>query len=97
MSDRDESFNADELGFQTGIQTIIRHIASKPGPYHVHCRLGSDRTGGVVVAFLQLLMGAGKAEVKQNYLRTNEMAIGGVSKFSLARAGIIPCARRGVF
>ncbi|MGF1713314.1 tyrosine-protein phosphatase [Photobacterium chitinilyticum] len=96
MSDRDESFNADELGFQTGIQTIIRHIASSPGPYHVHCRLGSDRTG-VVVAFLQLLMGAGKAEVEQNYLRTNEMAIGEFRSFRLLEQALYRALGEGCF
>ncbi|MCG7585853.1 tyrosine-protein phosphatase [Photobacterium sp. OFAV2-7] len=82
MSDRDESFNAEELGFQSGIQAVIRYIADNPGPYHVHCRLGSDRTG-VIVGFLQLLMGADKAQIMQNYLQTNEMAIGEYRSFRL--------------
>ncbi|MEH6533118.1 MAG: tyrosine-protein phosphatase [Photobacterium frigidiphilum] len=75
MSDRDESFNPDELGFQTGIQAVIQQIADHQPPYHVHCRLGSDRTG-VVIAFLQLFMGADKAQIADSYLKTNQMAIG---------------------
>jgi protein tyrosine/serine phosphatase len=82
MSDRDESFNPDELGFQTGIRAVINHIADHKGPYHIHCRLGSDRTG-VIVAFLQLLMGADKRQVKRDYLQTNNMAIGEFRSFRL--------------
>lgn len=82
MSDRDERFNPDELGFQTGIRAVINHIADHQGPYHVHCRLGSDRTG-VIVAFLQLFMGADKQQIKLNYLQTNNMAIGEFRSFRL--------------
>lgn len=82
MSDRDESFNPDELGFQSGIRQVIQYISQHQGPYHVHCRLGSDRTG-VVIAFLQLMMGATKEQIRHNYLQTNNMAIGEFRSFRL--------------
>ncbi|MGF1758583.1 tyrosine-protein phosphatase [Photobacterium sagamiensis] len=96
MSDRDESFNPDELGFQTGIRAVINHIADHQGPYHVHCRLGSDRTG-VVVAFLQLFMGADKGQIKQNYLQTNNMAIGEFRSFRLLEHALTQALGPGGF
>lgn len=88
MSDRNVSFNPEELGFQAAIRTVIKHIATNPAPYHVHCRLGSDRTG-VIIAFLQLFMGADKAQIERNYLQTNEMAIGEFRSFRLLEHAII--------
>lgn len=88
MSDRDEPFLLNELGFQSGIREVINIVASQPGPYLVHCRLGSDRTG-VVSAFLQLLMGAGVGDVEQSYLTTNQLGIGEYRSFKLLRHALI--------
>ncbi|MCW8328631.1 tyrosine-protein phosphatase [Photobacterium sp. SDRW27] len=96
MSDRDESFNPDEQGFQTGIKTVIEHIANKPSPYHVHCRLGSDRTG-VIIAFLQLFMGADKAQIESNYLQTNKLAIGEYRSFRLLEHALTQALGKGCF
>lgn len=82
MSDKDISFNKGEYGFERGIAEIIKTIAFNTGPYHIHCRLGSDRTG-VVVAFLQLLMGASMKEVEANYTLTNDLGIGEYRSFRL--------------
>lgn len=53
---------------------IIRFIDSHPGPYYVHCRLGTDRTG-VVSANLAALCGASWEEIAADYQKTNEMGI----------------------
>ncbi|TDR76296.1 tyrosine-protein phosphatase [Photobacterium lutimaris] len=82
MSDRNEALNDDELGFEDGIRRLIAVVARHSGPYLVHCRLGSDRTG-VTCAFLQLLMGASKQEIADNYLKTNQLGIGEYRSFRL--------------
>lgn len=82
MSSENKSFNPDELGFQDGLKKIIKIIAENQGPYLVHCRLGSDRTG-VVSAFLQLFMGSSKDIIKENYERTNNLGIGEYRSFKL--------------
>ncbi len=53
---------------------VIRFIGSHPGPYYVHCRLGTDRTG-VVSANLAALCGASWEEIAADYQKTNEMGI----------------------
>ncbi|MCQ1060667.1 tyrosine-protein phosphatase [Photobacterium sp. ZSDE20] len=82
MSDRNEALNHDELGFEDGIRRLIAVVAEHEGPYLVHCRLGSDRTG-VTCAFFQLLMGASKQEIADNYLKTNQLGIGEYRSFRL--------------
>lgn len=82
MSSENKSFNQGELGFQDGLKKIIRVIAENEGPYLVHCRLGSDRTG-VVSAFLQLFMGSSKNDIKENYEKTNKLGIGEYRSFNL--------------
>ncbi|WP_156136288.1 tyrosine-protein phosphatase [Photobacterium gaetbulicola] len=82
MSDCNQALNNDELGFQDGIRGLIRAIACSQGPYLVHCRLGSDRTG-VMCAFLQLMAGASKQQIADNYLMTNQLGIGEYRSFRL--------------
>ncbi|MGR5063938.1 tyrosine-protein phosphatase [Photobacterium sp. DNB22_13_2] len=82
MSDRNEALNDDELGFEDGIRRLIAIVARHSGPYLVHCRLGSDRTG-VTCAFLQLFMGASEQEIADNYLKTNLLGIGEYRSFRL--------------
>lgn len=53
---------------------VIRFIGSHPGPYYVHCRLGTDRTG-VVSANLAALCGASWNEIASDYQRSNDMGI----------------------
>jgi hypothetical protein len=53
---------------------ILRFIAAHSGPYLVHCRLGSDRTG-VVSALLALLCGAVWPDVAADYEKTSSMGI----------------------
>lgn len=82
MSDRNEALNDDELGFEDGIRCLIETLARSQGPYLIHCRLGSDRTG-VMCAFLQLMAGASKKEIADNYLMTNQLGIGEYRSFRL--------------
>lgn len=53
---------------------VIRFVGSHPGPYYVHCRLGTDRTG-VVSANLAALCGASWNEIASDYQKTNDMGI----------------------
>ncbi len=64
--------NSREFGNM--IADVIRFIGSHPGPYYVHCRLGTDRTG-VVSANLAALCGASWEEIAADYQKTNEMGI----------------------
>ena len=49
-------------------------INSHPGPYYVHCRLGTDRTGAVS-AVLAALSGASWEEIKKDYQKSNDAGI----------------------
>lgn len=51
------------------IAHIARVVASSPGPVLVHCTAGKDRTG-VVVAVLLRAVGVRRADVVEDYLRT---------------------------
>lgn len=82
MSSENTSFKKGELGFQDGIKSIINYIAFNEGPFLVHCRLGSDRTG-VVIGFLQLFMRVNKEDIRENYLKTNDLGIGEFRSFNL--------------
>lgn len=64
--------NSREFGNM--IADVVRFIGSHPGPYYVHCRLGTDRTG-VVCANLAALCGASWEEIAADYQKTNEMGI----------------------
>ncbi|MDE1236679.1 tyrosine-protein phosphatase [Vibrio aestuarianus] len=87
MSHLNQAFNDNELGFQDGIKQIITIIANEQAPFHVHCRLGSDRTG-VVIGFLQLFMGATKSDIESNYLLTNQLGIGEYRSFKLLEVAL---------
>ena len=56
------------------IATVVRFINKHPGPYYVHCRLGTDRTG-TVSACLAALAGASWEEIAQDYMLTNKMGL----------------------
>lgn len=56
---------------------IARFMIAHEGPYYVHCRLGSDRTG-VTNATLAGLAGAKWGDIKKDFERTNHL---GVSEF----------------
>lgn len=60
--------------FGTLMADIITFINGHPGPYYIHCRLGTDRTG-VTSAVLAALCGASWEEIVADYQKTNEMGI----------------------
>lgn len=49
------------------LKTALQFMASREGPYLIHCFAGVDRTG-FFSALLQALMGAGLKEICKNYL-----------------------------
>lgn len=53
---------------------IVRFMIARDGPYYVHCRLGSDRTG-VTNATLAALAGAKWGDIRHDFERTNHMGI----------------------
>ena len=55
--------------FQEGLANGLRHFASNPGVYYVHCTEGKDRAG-FVSALLECFMGATYDEVVADYLKT---------------------------
>ena len=64
--------NGEEFG--NLIAKIVDFINSHPGPYYVHCRLGTDRTGAVS-AVLAALSGASWEEIKKDYQKSNDAGI----------------------
>lgn len=67
-------YHSAEADFGNVMQQIVRFINSHPGPYYIHCRLGTDRTG-VTSAVLAALCGAGWKSITDDYQKTNEMGI----------------------
>ncbi len=67
-------FNSTGADFGSQLAQVVRFINAKPGPYYVHCRLGTDRTG-VVSAVLAAFSGASWAEIAADYQKSNLMGI----------------------
>jgi len=67
-------FHSAEKEFGSLIAEIVQFINTHPGPYYVHCRLGTDRTG-TVSAVLAALVGADWQSIAADYQKTNEMGI----------------------
>lgn len=55
--------------FRTGLAEGFRFLASREGPWLIHCNEGKDRTG-FAVAVLECLMGASAEEVVADYMVT---------------------------
>lgn len=68
-------YNSTSSEYGTIIADIIRFINSHPGPYYVHCRLGTDRTGAIS-AVIASLCGASWQDICADYQKSNEMGIG---------------------
>lgn len=67
-------YHSNEEEFGKVIATVVRFINKHPGPYYIHCRLGTDRTG-TVSACLAALAGASWEEIAQDYMLTNKMGL----------------------
>lgn len=57
------------------LQKIAKFIIQRQGPYYIHCRLGSDRTG-VTCAIFASLCGASWNQIVEDYEKTSEMGTG---------------------
>ena|SRR5574344_168626 len=68
-------YHSSEQEFGNIISTIVRFINSHSGPYYVHCRLGSDRTGNVS-AVLAAFCGASWNDIAADYEKTGDCGIG---------------------
>lgn len=67
-------YHSDEPAFAKVIEDIITFINTHPGPYYIHCRLGTDRTG-TTSAVMAALCGASWEDIRNDYQRTNLMGI----------------------
>ncbi|WP_409421346.1 tyrosine-protein phosphatase [Pseudaeromonas sp. ZJS20] len=77
-------YKSDSSEFGLAIQTIVSFIDddAHPGPYLVHCRLGTDRTG-VITAMLSGLAGTDWQTIAADYQASNNMGIGEFRDYGL--------------
>lgn len=67
-------YHSAEADFGNVVRTVVLFINTHPGPYYIHCRLGTDRTG-VLSAVLAALSGADWQSIAADYQKTNELGI----------------------
>ncbi|MCR5401981.1 MAG: tyrosine-protein phosphatase [Treponema sp.] len=65
---------SNSVKFAGGIKKIVEFINSMEGPYLIHCRIGTDRTG-VICAVLSALCGSSIEEIEEDYCASVEMGI----------------------
>jgi len=77
-------YKSDSSEFGQAIQTIVSFILddAHPGPYLVHCRLGTDRTG-VITAMLSGLAGTNWQTLAADYQASNQLGIGEFRDYGL--------------
>ena len=75
-------YNSDSMEFALVLQEIARFIISRKGPFYLHCRLGSDRTG-VISSVFASLAGASWSEIVIDYEKTANMGTGEVRNAKL--------------
>lgn len=68
-------FHPDAAEYLSTLQKIAKFMLNHPGPFYIHCRLGSDRTG-VTTAVFAALCGASWKEIAEDYEKTNNCGIG---------------------
>lgn len=66
--------SSDSEAFAKAIGKIVRFINHNPGPYQIHCAIGTDRTG-IVCAILEGLCGASWKEICNDYCASFYMGI----------------------
>lgn len=69
-------FDSASLEFAQLVQRTVDFILdeSRPGPFLVHCRLGTDRTG-VMIAILAGLSGTSWKDIRVDYQKSNNMGM----------------------
>lgn len=67
-------YHSAEADFGAQVQAVVRFMNANPGPYFIHCRLGTDRTGAFS-AVLAALAGTGWKDIAEDYQKTNLMGI----------------------
>ncbi len=77
-------FQSTSPGFSELLARVVAHIKFNPGPYYVHCRLGTDRTG-VISGTLAALCGASWEEIAADYQKSNDMGIKEFRDYRLLR------------
>lgn len=70
-------YNPNSEEFGKILQEIGRFFIEKDGPFYIHCRLGSDRTG-VISSIFASLAGATWEEIAADYEKTANMGTGEV-------------------
>jgi hypothetical protein len=60
--------------FTAELNQVLSFMAKTPGPYLIHCRLGTDRTG-VVSAILQALAGVPWSAILADFQQSNSLGI----------------------
>ncbi len=70
----DSYFQPEGPGYAKTLQKAFGFIASHPGPYLIHCRLGTDRTG-VLSAVIEAFMGVPWTTIAADFDKSNEMGI----------------------
>lgn len=70
-------FHSDSEDFRKTLREIALFMIERKGPFYLHCRLGSDRTG-VISSIFAALAGASWEEIVIDYEKTAEMGTGEV-------------------
>ena len=67
-------FHSDAAEYSNVLRTISLFMLNHPGPFYIHCRLGSDRTG-VTSAVFASLCGASWQEISEDFEKTTHCGI----------------------
>jgi Tyrosine phosphatase family len=67
-------FDSSGSEFDGVILQVLSFMAEQPGPYLIHCRLGTDRTG-VVSAILQVLAEVPWPTIVEDFQRSNSLGM----------------------
>ncbi|MBQ5471098.1 MAG: tyrosine-protein phosphatase [Treponema sp.] len=67
-------FHSDAAEYSVTLRNICQFIINHPGPFYIHCRLGSDRTG-VTCAVLASLCGATWKDICEDFEKTTHCGI----------------------
>ncbi len=68
-------FHSNVKEYTDALRKISKFMLEHPGPFYIHCRLGSDRTG-VTVAIFSSLCGSSWNDIAEDYEKTSRCGIG---------------------